>query len=138
MFDGDLRWGVKRSFVRYVEVAGGIEVLAPGWRDVEAFRFPLVQRRADQIQFSGGVAFRAHRGLLSLTLQDPWIEFDEEGGAILSVLYVANRDSDGERVIVADVSADGSTTLTASGVSLFDSEYAPGTELDPLTFVPSI
>ena len=132
---GDLLWGVRDSFVRYIEVTGSIEASEPASREEgNIMRFPGVQHDERVLRFSGAVSFRAHHGMLSLTIKDPWIESTDRSdvAATLTVLDVSQCEPAGIRVILAEISHQGTVTLAPTGVALFDFHYPAGTELDPV------
>lgn len=138
MRDGDLVWGVKASFVRYVEATGGsVEVRPPASRDDDGrIRFPPAQRSATLLRFCGEATFRTHHGALSLILRDPWFEIrgtpDQAGW--ITVADVTRPVADGTRILLAEISPTGTTTLAEPGVALFDFHYPAGTELEPVIF----
>ncbi|GAA0431074.1 HtaA domain-containing protein [Leifsonia naganoensis] len=135
MYDSDLVWGIRASFLAYVEVVGAIEVILPASRAAAgALRFPLAEVADNEFRYSGKVAFRAHHGALSLTIGDPWIRVRGNHDATMSLLHLTASHPDGKRVVVAKVAPDGATELVEAGAALFDYQYPVGAELDPVRF----
>jgi hypothetical protein len=140
-------WGVRDSFVQYVrgnpdgELFGedGVETDGEGM-----FRFPL--RRAERsdrvwrLGFGGEVRFRAHFGMLDVSLTRPSVELGPDGGTlriarpggadlvILTLDPVDPVDLEGGWLVFPPVR----TQLTAEGVSVFGDVYPEGTEFDAL------
>ncbi|HWI30542.1 MAG TPA: HtaA domain-containing protein [Microbacterium sp.] len=132
----DLVWGVRETFLRYVEgVGGAVEVVSPAVRTPEgAVRFPLSRETSGQLEFSGGVAFRAHRGALHVSFSDPSLEpvHGAEGGALLTVTDTSTGSP--ARIVLATVDVAGNVALADEALALFDFQYPAGTALDPIAF----
>ena len=146
-----LSWGVKQSFVGYVEAAGGTVDLAGGAERTPdgAFLFPGAAestlargpdgRLTGEGRFEGQVSFKAHGGMLGVVLTDPWVEATEAG----LVLTVA--ESGGRRVAFAKLDAGATTTegdaavipaaITLDGMFILGDHYPPGTVLDVVRVV---
>jgi hypothetical protein len=130
-----LVWGVRASFVRYVEATGSIDVIEPATRDAAGrLHFPASGADGSTLRFSGGATFLAHHGALTLTLRDPWIESSDEPGGlrVLSALDVSAFEPQGSRVVVAELGPSGSARLTETGVGLFGFHYPAGAALEPV------
>ncbi|GLI28589.1 hypothetical protein ARHIZOSPH14_28310 [Agromyces rhizosphaerae] len=120
---GALVWGVKSSFVEYVEALGEVEVIAPAARDGDGrFRFPAVGAGGG---YAGAVAFRAHHGAMDVVLRDPRLD-----GRGLS-MEVDDHGHPQSRMVIAHVDEE-RAALAASGAVIFDFRYPPGTELAPV------
>jgi hypothetical protein len=132
---GHLAWGVRRSFVDYVQRVGGTVSFggAAFWHD-GAFRFPAERGHSDR--FSGEVLFSAHGGLLSVEIADPWLE-ENRGVLVLTVADFARA----HRLPIAELERGGgwagphSTRITEAGSILLGGTYPVGTELDPVTLL---
>lgn len=145
-----LSWGVKQSFRRYVEMAGGsIETSgAVGRTDDGEFTFTASPGREltldangapqGRCAFAGEVRFQAHGGMLAVRLADPAVEIGPSGG----VLTVADGQTGGRRVEIArlDVAAAASdagelvipAALSVEGIPVLGDHYPPMTPLDPV------
>lgn len=149
---GSFSWGVKRSFVNYVENLSGdgvVTVSAPAKRSGNLFAFPQssdagwnAEAGTGSVQYAGAVSFSAHAGALGFALANPKIVVLSDaraqlvvtsGGAAVTVadldLAKGTRTSAGGTVSWSGVPA----TLTAAGVPIFQ-QYPAGTELDPVSF----
>jgi hypothetical protein len=144
-----LRWAVKSSFTRYVQVvaagrceaADGAEASADG-----AFTFPLLEAAQDDggwwFSFGGSVRFSAHHGFLDVDLRGLELRSTADGTG----LSIANAE--GGRVTIATMeyavplNDPGAPRwqglvprLTEAGVGVFGDVYPVGTELAPLDAV---
>ena len=151
---GELRWGVKDSFLAYVRSSGGeIRVGAPCRLDGDEFVF---LRALDGVQidgltprgvarFEGSVRFIAHGGMLDVTLADPSLDF----GAPRLMLNVA--DEDGDRIDLAQLGPAGAldrdgvlewigvpAMLTGDGSDTFNGVYPSYTEFAPLSLTLAV
>lgn len=138
-----ISWGVKESFVSYVNGP-----IAKGSADISwgsgsgSFN---ADENLGRVNYGGAATFTGHSGVLSLTLSNPSIQVTGAGSATLSV--VAN----GSRVTIATLSLpaasvsggaiswrNAAATLTSAGSSLFsyngNAFYPAGTALDPVSF----
>jgi hypothetical protein len=154
-----LAWGVKESFRRYVEAAGGsIEAgegaqrtpdggfvfeAAPAGFAGESLRLAADGRLRGRGEFRGAVRFEAHAGMLSVWLADPAVEIGPAGAA----LSVAEGGPLGRRLEIAtlDLAAataalDGEITIPAAitleGMQVLGDHYPPSTPLDPVRLRP--
>jgi hypothetical protein len=133
---GHLAWGVRRSFVDYVQRVGGTVSFgaAAFWRD-GAFRFPAQRGHSDR--FTGEVLFVAHGGLLSVEIADPWLE-EDRGVLVLTVSDFARA----HRLAIAELepgekrAGPHTARITEAGSILLGGTYPVGTELDPVTLLP--
>ncbi|WP_019181095.1 HtaA domain-containing protein [Microbacterium yannicii] len=134
----ELEWGVRSSFLSYVEglADGRVETLDGAVRDDRVFRFSGV--RADEVvyRFSGAVRFSGYSGVLDVTLRD--LEVRRNGG-----LGVLSADVAGWRLTLAELSdfepTDGDAlrastiALTDDGAATLGGVYPAGTPAAPLT-----
>ncbi|WP_337187325.1 HtaA domain-containing protein [Phenylobacterium sp.] len=144
-----LIWGVKQSFRAYVEGSGGTIAVSDGAgrADDGTFAFEAADDSdlafgADGTlsgvgRFRGQVAFKAHGGMLSVTLTDPWVEATD-AGLVLSVAETAARRTAIAKLDTAALApaADGTAELpaviTLDGMTIVGDHYPPGTPLDPV------
>lgn len=143
MSGASISWGVKESFVSYVNGP-----IAKGSADISwgsgsgSFN---ADENLGRVNYGGAATFTGHSGVLNLTLSNPSIQVTGAGSATLSV--VAN----GSRVTIATLSLpaasvsgraiswrNAAATLTSAGASLFsyngNAFYPAGTALDPVSF----
>lgn len=144
-----LTWGVKTSFLAYVQAAEGSIVVADGaTRTAEgAFTFPALPggdlaiapdgSATGSARFQGRVTIEAHGGMLSATLSDLAVEAREDG----LVLTATQMPAATTRCAIArlgPVERDGSGGVTAAAAITLDGmyqiaeNYPPGTALDPV------
>jgi hypothetical protein len=145
---GELRWGVKRSFLEYVANIAKGEVEATGARFSNfTASFPqanhtIAANGLGAVRYSGQVSFTGH-GQLLLTVKDPEITIESETAARLSVttdsgrVHFANlnlasgqKSTDGSLVSYRGVA----TSLTAAGAGAFSDFYDAGQLLDDIAF----
>ncbi|AQA11502.1 HtaA domain-containing protein [Streptomyces malaysiensis] len=164
--DGNLDWGVKKSFRDYVTgpIAKGKITLTGGAADHgDGYRFPHGEGAYDagegslDAAFDGAVRFTGHEGALDLKFSDLSIEVEGAKGALLADVSSKDRETgevtDSEDVKVADLATgsalpepeDGVITLTdvpaaltADGAKAFGGFYAAGDALDPVTVAVSL
>lgn len=142
-----LRWGVKNSFVAYVEkMRDGAVFVADGATRLDdgAFYFPFQDEthteRGSVRRFLGAVHFTGHSGMLAVNLSG--IEVTEtSAGAVLSI---ADELSPQGRLTLVQlgeaeegVTSSGVTypapVLTDEGADLFFENYPAGTAFDAVT-----
>ena len=138
-----ISWGVKESFVSYVDgpIANGSASISWG-SGSGAYN---TSENLGRVNYGGSAVFTGHGGILDLTLSNPTIQVNGTGSASLSV--VAN----GSRVTIATLSLpaasvsggaiswrNAAATLTSAGAALFsyngNAFYPAGTALDPVSF----
>lgn len=150
---GFLRWGIKSSFVRYVDsspdgarTADGVAEL-PG-EDGPDFEFPQsgvlcgVPEGNLVLEFSGSLRFRAHGGMLDVEFTAPSVAF-RDGWADVSIADTASAG--GRRVRIARFASEVPAAvagrlslqsqevfLTTQGSQLLGDAYAARTLLAPL------
>lgn len=140
-----LCWGVKESFRRYVEAAGGT-ITTDGGAERAAdgvFAFPAAPDNDLRLTpdgklegrggFLGEVRFEAHGGMLSVRLADLAIEV-AASSAMLSVADGARRAEIAQLDLAAADPGHGAipTSLTMDGSWLLGDHYPPRTALDPV------
>ncbi|UTT59770.1 HtaA domain-containing protein [Cellulosimicrobium cellulans] len=157
---GSLTWGVRGSFVDYIEgpiAKGDVAVSSGAARDGSVFAFGqstpwAAPATGTTAGYHGTVRFSGHGGLLHLTVSEPRVRIDGPRSATL-VLDVSSRNLDGttfakKGVAFATLSLpapstakDGAVTyraaaatLTAAGSAAFSGFYAAGDPLAPVTF----
>lgn len=144
-----LTWGVKQSFVSYVNgpIAKGSASIA--WRSGSgAFN---TEEGIGRVSFGGAASFTGHGGLLDLTISNPVVQVTGGRTATLSA-YVQSKGYGGSpsvdgRVVLANLTlpaattrggaiawTDAAATLTAAGAEAFGGFYAAGESLDPVSF----
>lgn len=132
----DLVWGVRESFLRYVEAVGGaVEVITPATRTAEGpVRFPLVRETPELAEYSGGLSFHAHHGALRVSFCDPRLERPDADAdaALLSVIDASAEPP--ARIVLATIDQTGGVALADGGLAIFDFHYPAETVLDPIAF----
>lgn len=146
-----LTWGVKRSFVSYVaglddgefEATDGA-TMTPG----HIFHFPLAST-ADfdsatglgTVQFRGRIRIGGHFGMMELLIRDPRLLITDRGAQLLA----PDPDAGGRLTPLAELTistarlstqqplTDLPTELSPEGIVLFNRQYLPGEEMDPVT-----
>lgn len=147
-----LRWGIKRSFIDYINSLPDASVSAvDGAAMDEAGLFRFAPDRSDYdvdgatgiLRFRGDVRLSGHQGMMFVRLLDPWIALSGGRG----ILSIGTGEEAGQgRTAVAVLragtpvrAADGSLTwttvevsITDEGSELFDGQYPAGQPMDPL------
>jgi hypothetical protein len=145
---GELRWGVKRSFLEYVAniAKGEVEASGASFSNFTA-SFPqanhtLAANGLGTVRYSGQVSFTGH-GQLLLTVRDPEITIDSEAAAKLTVttgsgrVHFANLNlASGQKSTTGSLISYRSvvTSLTAAGAGAFSDFYDAGQLLDDIAF----
>lgn len=150
---GSLQWGIKSSFVNYIENLSGdgvVSLTPPTTRVGSAFAFPQsaattwdAERQTGTVQFAGAASFSAHGGALAFAIANPKIVVSSASAAEL-IVTTGGRDvvlamldlSKATKTSLPDGSvrwADVPAILTEAGVPVFQ-QYPAGQDLDPLTF----
>lgn len=148
-----LTWGFKESFRSYIDgsIANGgwttsgdvgYETPAFTWTGGEGW----IAAGEGEIAFSGSVRFTGHGGVLDVTISDPVLRFDADGGVLLLTVTGENMDGDAIRADAAEfvalsdlgwggadalVQLGAETTLTDAGAAAF-TNYPPGEAFDPI------
>jgi Htaa len=148
-----LSWGIKRSFIEYINGLPDASVTAADGAAVEEtgrFRFTPALSEYDVesgtgiLRFRGDLRLSGHHGMMFVRLLDPWIAITG-GQGILSISTGEDAGLDRTAVAVLHTGtptreSDGSLTwtrvevaITDEGSELFDGQYAAGQPLDPLS-----
>ncbi|MFF4740697.1 HtaA domain-containing protein [Streptomyces sp. NPDC001262] len=164
--DGNLDWGVKKSFRDYVTgpVAGGkAEVSGGAGQSGDGYRFPKGHGSYDagtaalDAAFDGAVRFTGHEGQLDLKLSDLKVKANGTSGTLYADVSAKERSS-GKVVDTDDMplaklklpadalkAKDGvvsvpaaPATLTAQGAKAFGGMYKEGQDLDPVNVTVSV
>lgn len=164
--DGNLDWGVKKSFRDYVTgpVAGGKAEVSGGARQSgDGYRFPKGHGSYDtgtaalDAAFDGAVRFTGHEGQLDLKLSDLKVKANGTSGTLYADVSAKERSSG--KVVATDdmplaklklpadalkarsgvVSVSAApATLTAQGAKAFGDMYKEGQDLDPVSVTVSV
>lgn len=131
-----LLWGIKPSFLRYLEHAAPRRISGPWMPELSAFAFEqtfLDSRRRD---FAGRVDVDAHGGLLRISLRDPSMHLDASGAG--TVFFFINEGNERTDMLHVTPSSPASwrSSLTESGARVFDDVYPPGTAMADLVVAP--
>lgn len=132
-----LIWPIKRSLIGYVEsMSDGSITLETATETGQGFRFPLVTRTDDELQFEGSVAFAGHHGMMRVTIAEPRITRTAKGWS----LSIADPDAPETRltfgrIVAFDGAETAGITLTQDGADLFFGPYREGTPLDDAILV---
>ncbi|MEV4872050.1 HtaA domain-containing protein [Streptomyces syringium] len=166
VLDGNLDWGVKKSFRDYVTgpIAGGkAELSAGAVKSGDGYRFPKGRGTYDakasslDANFTGAVRFTGHEGQLDLKFSDLKVKANGTTGTLLADVSAKARATGKvtrtddmpvaklklpagalkARNGVVSLSAV-PATLTAQGAKAFDNMYKEGQALDPLTAAVSV
>ncbi|GGV36329.1 hypothetical protein GCM10010182_70560 [Actinomadura cremea] len=147
--DLGLVWGVKSSLLSYLAALPDTEVqLEPGSGRLLDGRFYFSLDRSSTNggtggphRFRGAVRFRAHAGMLDVTICDPRFEASGHGtwamsietwqeGRWVRIPFMDCRLSDADRRGGRVVALRFATSLTDAARSLFDDTYAAGEPFD--------
>ncbi len=151
-----LNWGVRSSFVNYIEggiAKGSIDTGDGATRSGNAFTWPNGSGEVDNAgqgtwSFSGYVHFSGHNNVLNTTIANPRVRVNGSTGALIADVRsqdMEGNDASGDAMVIADlhfvsVSPSGGTasaSLTADGARALNSMYEPGEAMDPVTVTVS-
>jgi len=152
-----MSWSIKKSFWDYVRDADG-EVSTIGGARIRGaeVEFPANPETDDDdsslrddtshvVRYCGGVKFTAHYGMLTVIIQDPWVETTANG----TLLTIHDGESEGTptRIVFATlypqdpIESDNfiafrevPTSLSPQGSALFSFNYQAGSELEPISY----
>jgi hypothetical protein len=150
---GGLRWGIKRSFLRYLSslpdgqcsVTDGASALTDGVSPVPG---PLFAFTADDdqpdgptvLRYRGDVRFRGHFGFLRVRVADPWLEITGDEGK-LSAIGIGSEPVPRRLLVTFRVRREDGMAfrgidvrLTAEGSELFGDNYPVGESFDDFDF----
>ncbi|WP_435241041.1 HtaA domain-containing protein [Streptomyces cucumeris] len=164
--DGNLDWGVKEGFRKYVTgpIAHGKIALSGGaTRRGDGYRFPDGRGSHDAdkgslaAKFAGAVRFTGHEGALDLKFSDLGIEVNGSKGALIADVRSKDRTTGkvttSQDVRLAELTAKAGAlkpkddiitlsglpaALTADGAKAFGGFYQPGEKLDPVSVTVSL
>jgi LPXTG-motif cell wall-anchored protein len=139
-----ISWGVKQSFVSYINGPIAKGSVSGGWGSGSG----AYNTEADKglVNYSGSIHYTGHSGILDITLSNPSIQVNSANSA---TLYVTASGSG--RIAMATLSlpdatqsstsiswSNASASLTTAGSRLFSYQnnafYPAGTALDPVSF----
>lgn len=133
-----LEWGVKESFVAYIEALpdGLIEARNGAARREDVFVLSGQRMDDDSFRFIGTIHFYGHHGVLDVTLDEFRLESSarrlvlsaEVSGVRIPIAELTNVAADGGAILDSD-----SVTLTDDGAAVLGGVYPPGASLAPLT-----
>lgn len=142
-----LAWGVKDSFVRYINGSIAKGQVSGAW-GAGSGQFSTQSQRG-LVNYGGGMHFTGHNGQLDLSISNPSILVTGPGAATLyatvsSKGYNGNPGVSNQRIAFANLSFSGAVasgqpvtagaTLTQQGAQAFAGFYQPGEALDSVTF----
>jgi hypothetical protein len=133
-----LEWGIRQSFVAYVERLpdGVIQASGGAVREADVFRFPGRRRSSGAWAFDGALHFSGYSGVLDVTFEAIRVEGSElsaeVSGARIPLASLAGPTGSGE----ADGEASGvrfdTVVLTADGAAALGGVYSVNTPADPV------
>ena len=145
---GHLAWGIKSSFLSYLESLPDctVSTLDGAWRDATTgqFHFPLEQRvdlsdGGVRLEFRGDVRIQAHGGMLLLILMSPWLSIGTDRTEFSVVDLMHWPDTSHREIMGVSGTTSGPEfplTLAESAVETFNSVYRAGEVLDPVILGP--
>jgi hypothetical protein len=143
---GKLRWAVRPSFVRYVQVMAGGTCAALGGAQADAagvFEFPLTEAAETSgnwaLAFGGGARFQAHGGFLDVDLHGLRLRITADGAAFDVTAGGVGYGTIATMHPVAPVTENGLVRwagfvplLTEGGTAVFGGVYPAGSEFGSL------
>lgn len=119
--NGELRWGIKKSWRSYVGLGEMTEGLTYSDGSYLFHSGHLIHQGEDGskvFQYAGRVHFEAYGGILWLTFSDPQVRIDKDGKAVLWLKqWVKENGQDVDKGYVEAVSIDGPITEQDNVVS---------------------
>lgn len=143
-----LTWGVKQSFVAYVESLedGLIELVAPATRSDDEFVFTLDPDASDfdpetqsgSLQFSGSVIFTGYFGTMRVEINNPLLRIADGRGELfvqIPSMFTGERLDSlvSLQIINAESELRATTRLTSPGRMILGQQYQVGQELSDVT-----
>ncbi len=138
-----LEWGIRQSFVAYVERLpdGVIQASGGAVREADVFRFPGRRRSSGAWAFDGALHFSGYSGVLDVTFEAIRVEGSElsaeVSGARIPLASLAGPSGLGEADGEADGEASGvrfdTVVLTADGAAALGGVYSVNAPADPVT-----
>jgi hypothetical protein len=133
----ELEWGVKESFIAYLEALpdGLIEERNGAARREDVFVLPGQRVDEDGFRFIGTIHFYAHHGVLDVTLDEFRLEragrrtvlSAEVSGVRIPIAELMNVGVGGDAVLHSEF-----VSLTDDGAAVLGGVYPPGAPLAPL------
>lgn len=135
----ELAWGIRKSFVNYVDRLPDGVVLATGGavREADAFRLPGRRLSSQSWAFDGVLHFFGHSGVLNVTLEAIRIDGDELSAEVAGVRIpmallaepIELIDSEGD----AEAFRFNVVVLTDDGAAVLGGVYPANAPADPVT-----
>jgi hypothetical protein len=143
---GKLRWAVRPSFVRYVQVMAGGSCEAVDGAEADAagvFDFPLTEAAETGgnwvLTFGGGARFRAHQGFLDVDLHGLRLRVMAAGAALDIAVAAGGYGTIATMHPVTPVTENGLMSwsglvplLTEGGTAVFGGVYPAGSDFGSL------
>lgn len=148
-----LTWGVKSSFLSYLDGLEDSSVVTNDGarRDAQngPFVFPFVSRKQFssgelRFEFSGDLRFKAHDGMLLVIFMRPWITITPRSAELSVVDLMKWPDTSYRETLGFNTNEPGEPDngvlevplkLSGPGVETFNNVYPEGTELAPANLV---
>lgn len=134
----ELAWGVRASFLAYIEALrdGSVSVADGAQRDADGFRLPGRRLDAGEYAFEGSLHFFGYAGALDVTLRDLRVHVDGDSGALTAAvagLRIPLAAIAGPRSDAGGTTVFSEVTFTDDGAALLGGVYSAGTPSDPVT-----
>ncbi|MCS5478136.1 HtaA domain-containing protein [Corynebacterium sp. YIM 101645] len=143
----DLSWGIKRSFLGYLESLPDCLITTEGGADRDeasgAFRFQYARKTeldggGHRLEFNGDVRIRAHGGMLLVIFMNPWLSFTGSRVELSVVDLMHWPDTSRREILGISENTDGTEfplNLAESALETFNGVYPAGEPLDPAILV---
>lgn len=141
-----LSWGIKRSFLNYVESLPDCMVTMDKGvvRNPQSgeFEFPLASREdlneGYRLEFGGDLRIKAHGGMLLVIFMDPWLTVTGSG-VELSVIDLMHWPDTSRREVIGHspnpTGPEYPMVLAETAMETFNNVYQVGEALDPVRLV---
>ena len=148
-----LVWGLKESFRNYVEATGGVIATEQGAERSADGSIAFTPKAGEELRldgrgkpqgqgsFSGSMKFQSHGGMLSIHLADPTIEVSDTGASLTVAVEGGSHRLEIARLDLSAISQGEANdmlipaALSMDAYQLLDSQYPPGTVLDPVRLI---
>lgn len=142
-----LVWGIKPSFVQYVESLedGQVELIEPATRNDDGFIFPLNIEASDfdsetqtgSLQFSGSVIFTGYFGTMRVEVRNPLLRIADGRGELFVHTPSMFTDERLDSLVSVQITSTeqglhATTRLTSPGRMILGQQYQVGQELSEL------
>lgn len=144
---GELVWGIRQSLLNYIGLLpDGDVAFSGGSRGSTGGPFSFFSEemvydeatREGTMKFGGRVAIEGHGGLLSVVLENPWVELSSDEGLLTTI--VAGSRTAVARFLPGVPSAEAGSLewpgclayLTRAGVGWLGDQYVEGEEIAPI------